>query len=176
MFLTVPISPYVFRGSTIQSTSSKESDSKPGETSRSNATNPQPTLSSKHPGPALPVQQIKRQTSSSKFYKPAKWGVPSPPVRTSKVILARVCARALPWSLTSASAWPWRKPIRRDQRPALADQAPIRFTQIPCSCVTSPQIHASERSTQIPWGAWAWRQRRRRRRWRRQVRGAAACV
>ena len=34
------------------------------------------------------------------------------------------------------------------------DQAPTQFTQMPCGCVTSPQIYASNRPTQNTWGAW----------------------
>ena len=64
-------------------------------------------------------------------------------------------------------AHPWCKPARRDQRPACTNQAPIQLTQMPCGCVTSPRIYASNRPTQNLWGAWvrhrfATRRRRRR--------------
>ena len=122
--------------------------------------------------PAGPVPQIPNQScqanilnlrytsanqapaKSNKSHMPAKWGVPSPPARTAMVMRAPSLtrayslARARPWSrvhlhgyvhICTAMA---RKPTRRDQRPALTDQAPIQLTQMPCGCVTSPRIYA----------------------------------
>ena len=63
-----------------------------------------------------------------------------------------------------------RARLRRDQRPALANQAPTQLTQTP---------------TSNDWGAWVWhrlamrrrrRRQRRRQRRRRQGRGRCVCV
>ena len=75
------------------------------ETSGSSPANPQPTPSSKHPEPALysgksnanRFQQITcvtcpanlTPTKSRKSYRPARWGVPSPPACTAMVMHAR---------------------------------------------------------------------------------------
>ena len=142
------------------------------ETSGSSSTNPQPTLSSKHPGPAL----LYGKPSANRFkqmLQTCEWGVPAPPARTAMVTLARVCAylhvrlcararahlhgqgHACTAMCISSRAYLHGHGARRDQRPAHTDQAPTQLTQVPCGCVTSPRIYASNRPTQNTWGAWA---------------------
>ena len=127
----------------------QKSDFHFGEISGSQFHKSQPTLSSKHPGPALPVQQISRQPShANPTY--LRWGWRRHVrARTATgmyahictmVILARPCARLHGHGhIPSPRSSRFRTRLRRDQRGRLT------------------QIYTPIRPTQIPWGAWAWR-------------------
>ena len=154
---------------------------------RSSPTNPQPTLSSKHPEPAS-VYTNQASAKSNKSHMPATGGCRHL-LHVRSWSRAHLHSRAhIHWHAhghghihSRVCAHPWCKPARRDQRPACTNQAPIQLTQMPCGCVTSPRIYASNRPTQNTWGAWvrhrlAMRRRRRRRRDVSTSGGASTCV
>ena len=115
---------------------------------RSGSTNPQPTLTSKHPEPALPsskpipnrFQQITRVTVQQ--------------TNLQQVHANHTCLR-LGGTVTSCV----RTPSRAYLHGHAFDETSVRLeqiyasslpTQIPCGCVTPPQIHASDQPTQMP--------------------------
>ena len=135
----------------------------------SGAANPQPTLSSRYPEPALQSSK----PSAGQFQQilhACEWGVPSPPacayLHTRPWLCAHFHSRAhIHWHAhdhghihsRACSHLHGHGASQPDETsgPVHTDQAPTQLTQMPCGCVTSPRIYASNPSTQIPWGAWA---------------------